>query len=68
VLTGNTQFESELKKTIAEEIERLHGVLDAGLAVKDFAEYRYNIGQIHALRRVAESYCDEVTSKINKQR
>jgi hypothetical protein len=68
VLTGNTQFESELKKTIADEVERLRSVMDAGLAVKDFADYRYHVGQIHALRRVADSYCDEVTSKINKAR
>jgi hypothetical protein len=68
VLTGNTQFESELKKVIAEEIERLRDVLETPAVIVDIGEYRNISGQIKSLRRVIDSYCDEVTSKINKQR
>jgi hypothetical protein len=67
VLTGNSLFESELKKVIAQEIERLRGIFEAGLAIKDYAEYRYHVGQLHALRRVSESYCSEVQTLINKR-
>lgn len=65
--TVSTQFEYELKKIIAEEIERLKGVLDAGLAIKDIADYRYHVGQIHALRHVADAYCDEASTIISKR-
>jgi uncharacterized protein (UPF0276 family) len=68
VLTGNTQFESELKKRIAEEIERLQDILETGMSIKDYADYKHHVGQIQALRRVVESYCDDVTTKINEQR
>lgn len=68
MLTGNTQFEFELKKRIAEEIERIRGILEDGGAIKDIAEYKFQTGQLNALRRVADSYCDEVTTKINQQR
>jgi hypothetical protein len=67
VLTTNTQFESELKKLIDAEIERLRDILDAGLAIKDLADYRYHVGQIHALRTVKNSYCDEAQTIINKR-
>jgi len=67
VATLGTQFELELKKTIAAEIERLRDVLDGLGSVQDFAAYRYHVGQIHALRRVADSYCDEVSTIISKR-
>lgn len=65
--TLNTQFEGELKKLIAEEIERIKDILAVGMAVKDYAEYRFHVGQIEALQKVANSYCDEVTTIINKR-
>jgi hypothetical protein len=68
VLTGNTQFEHELKKRIAEETERVTGILTTGLAVKDYAEYKYHLGQLHALAHVVDAYCDEVNTTISKQR
>ena len=67
MLTGNSQFEAELKKRIAEEIERLKDILSQGQAVTDFAEYRHLAGQIFALTRVANDYCDEVATLINKR-
>ncbi len=65
--TVNTQFEHELKKIIADEIERIRDILSAGMAVKDYAEYRFYVGQIEALNRVAVSYCGEVTTIISKR-
>jgi hypothetical protein len=67
VQTLNTQFESELKKLIADEIERIKDIMAVGMAVKDYAEYRFHVGQIEALNKVSGSYCDEVTSIINKR-
>jgi hypothetical protein len=67
VQTVNTQFEHELQKLIADEIERIRDILSAGMAVKDYAEYRFHVGQIEALNKVSSSYCDEVTTIINKR-
>jgi hypothetical protein len=66
VLTSNTQFEHELHKLIDVEINRIQGVLGAGQAVKDIADYRYIIGQIHALERV-KTYCDEVNTTLSQR-
>ena len=65
--TLNTQFEHELKKLIEDEIERIKDILSVGMSVKDYAEYRFHVGQIEALNRVSTSYCDEATSIINKR-
>ena len=65
--TLNTQFEQELKKLIADEVERIKDILSAGMAVKDYAEYRFHVGQIEALNKVSASYCDEVTTIISKR-
>jgi len=67
VQTLGTQFESELKKIIAAEIERLRDVLDGLASIQDFAAYRYHVGQIHALRRVSDAYCEEINTIISKR-
>jgi hypothetical protein len=67
VLTVNIQFEVELKKLISTEIERLREILDQGRAIKDYAEYREKVGEIAALRRVAENYCSEAQTTISKR-
>jgi hypothetical protein len=67
VQTLNTQFEVELKKLIADEVERIKDILAVGMAVKDYAEYRFHVGQIEALNKISTSYCDEATSIINKR-
>jgi hypothetical protein len=67
VLTVNTQFEHELKKLIEDEIERIRDILGTGMAVKDYAEYRFHVGQIEALNKVSASYCAEVTTIISKR-
>jgi hypothetical protein len=67
VITGNTTFEVELKKIIAAEIERICTNLALGTAVPDYAEYKFLTGQINALNRVADAYCDEVNDIIAKR-
>ena len=67
MLTVNTQFEQELKKRIQEEVERVKDIIAAGMAVKDYADYRFHVGRITALRDVADSYCAEVTTKISQR-
>jgi hypothetical protein len=67
MLNSNNQFEAELKKRIAEEIDRLKDNLAIGLAVTDYPKYQHLIGQIFAFRTVVDSYCDEVTTAINKR-
>ena len=67
MLTANNQFEAELKKRIAEEIDRLKENLAVGLAVPDYPTYKNIVGQIAALRLVDDSYCDEVQTAINKR-
>jgi hypothetical protein len=67
VITGNTQFEYELRKLIDVEIDRIKDILAMGKAIPDFAEYRYHVGQLDALGRVADSYCEETNSIISKR-
>jgi len=67
-MLSDSEFEKELKKRIEEEITRLTHNIVAGLAMPDYAEYRYNIGKIAGLRLVTDSYCDEIATAINKKR
>jgi hypothetical protein len=68
VLTSNNQFESELRKIISAEIDRIKDILADGVAVTSIESYRHYTGQIAALRRVEHDYCDEVETKLNKSR
>jgi hypothetical protein len=65
VLTTNTQFELHLKKRIDEEIVRINDVLMTG--VPDFANYRYHVGMVFALRRCAKEFCDDANTELNKR-
>lgn len=65
--TTNTVFESELKKLITEEVRRIEENLGKGLAVKDYADYLKLVGQITAFKIVLDSYCDEVSTKLNQR-
>lgn len=67
MLTGNTQFEFELKKIIDVEIDRIKDILADGSGVTDYAAYRNYVGQIYALRRTAHNYCDDVVTKMNER-
>lgn len=63
----STQFEHELKKRIDEELTRLLDILRTRTAVDSFDVYHYLVGQIDALERVTESYCDEVNTILDKR-
>jgi len=65
--TISTQFELELKKRIDQELIRIAEVLTLGHAIKDYAEYRRYVGEFQALKRVAETFCDEVNTTINER-
>ena len=67
MLTGNTQFERELKKLIDEDVDRIKDILADGSGVPDYPTYRRYVGEIHALRRVASDYCDEVNKKLKER-
>lgn len=60
-------FAEALKKRLYEEADLLKDVLAEGRAVQDFAEYKHIVGQIRALRRTADEYCDQVESDLNKR-
>lgn len=62
----NNLFEAELKKLIEQEIERIAENLALGLSVIDFPEYKHNVGQIAALRKVL-SMCEEVQTIISNK-
>lgn len=68
MLTGNTQFEQELRKVIATEIDRIKDILAAGVGVPTIEVYRNYVGQIAAYRKVEHDYCEEVETKLSKQR
>jgi hypothetical protein len=68
VLTSNTQFEHELRKVISDDIDRIKDILADGKAVPDYAEYKRLVGEIAGMRRVAHDYCEEVETKLSKQR
>lgn len=62
----DSRFERELRKRINEEIERLTGNLVMGSAITDYAKYQNNIGRIAALTQVANDFCPEVQTIIDK--
>jgi siderophore synthetase component len=65
--TVSTQFEQELKKRLHEEMLRIAENMTEGLAIKDFATYLRYVGEFQALKRVVETYCDEVNTTINER-
>ena len=64
--TGGARFEVELKKRIAEEIERLKTNLVAGEAIKDYAQYQNYVGRLAALNLVIGEYFGDVQTTLNK--
>lgn len=62
----DSRFEHELKKRIEQELERLRGELEVGIAVTDYAKYQNYLGRIHSLKRVVDEFCDDVQKIIDK--
>jgi hypothetical protein len=59
----STLFESELKKMIAEELERIGQKLLVGFSIEDMNQYKHETGRVAALRSVLDM-CDEVNTII----
>ncbi len=60
-------LETELRKIIDAEIDRLKIILADGVAVTEFADYRHIVGQIFAYNRVLADYLDEAATEANKR-
>jgi hypothetical protein len=66
-VASNTQFELELKKLIAADLERLtENIFNRG-TVTDFAEFKYRVGEINTLKRIETEFCDAINTTINKR-
>ena len=63
-----TSFEAKLAQRIDEELGRLRSSLENRAAMPTFENYHYFVGQIDALKRVVESYFDEVNEDLNKEK
>lgn len=65
MLTGNTQFEVELKKLLDAEIRRLTSVIASG-TLPDYSKYQWYCGLIKGLESVINNF-DEVHRIINNR-
>ena len=64
--TYNNAFEDELKKLILISITKQTEDLIFGGAIADYAEYKYRIGGIAALKAVIDM-CDDVRTELDKR-
>jgi hypothetical protein len=65
IMTGQAYYKHELKKLIAQEIERLRDIVTVNFtAIDDFAKYRHHIGVIEGLRKALE-LCEDAESIVN---
>lgn len=63
MLTQNQAFEAELRKIIELEVEHLTDALLNPLVAQDFADYRFRLGAIIGLKRIADM-CDEANTNL----
>ena len=63
--TISTLFETELRKLIEAEKQRIAEVLGNGYGIQDFAHYRYYVGAFVALEKVLE-YCGDAAQTVDK--
>ncbi len=63
----SSAFEIELGKCIDEDIERLRACVEAPMGVQHWADYKFLVGQIFALRRVLDSHYGVVNKLINER-
>jgi len=59
-------FESELRKLVVVEIERLLENLGHGMGVTDYANYMKIVGEIAGLRKALDA-CEEARSIVNQK-
>ena len=62
-----TDFEAKLADRISEELLRLREMLETPGSMLTFEEYKFVAGQIFALKRVVNSYFDEVNEDLAKE-
>ena len=65
MMTYDTAFARELAKLINQAIISATEIL-TGRSIGDYAEYKYRLGQIDALKAVLESF-DEAEDNANKR-
>jgi hypothetical protein len=46
----------------------LRGILESNASIHGIDDYRFIVGQIFALKRVVDSYFDEVNEDLNKEK
>jgi hypothetical protein len=66
MLNISTAFEIELKKFIAQEIERISENLLVGLSIQNMEQYKHETGRVAALRLVLDM-CEEVNTIISQR-
>lgn len=64
MLTANTMFHVELRKVLAEEVERLKENLASGQSLD---AYKNITGQIAAYRRTIDNFCPEIETLISQR-
>jgi hypothetical protein len=65
-MTISTLFEQELRRLIAEEINRIAENLCVGFHIEELHQYKHETGRVAALRRVLDM-CDEVSTIIENR-
>ena len=66
MLTYNNQFQIELMKLVDERISHINETIMLGMGVVDYADYKYQIGQVAGLRSIIE-LSEEVNSILAKR-
>ena len=66
MLTFQSFYQHELKKLIAEEIDRRKENLASGLSTPDFSAYRHQVGTIDGLKQALE-LIDEADKIANER-
>lgn len=66
MLTYDSAIAREIYAQIQDAVQRILEELSTGWSVKDFADYRYKVGQIDALKAVIEAL-PEAERKVHKR-
>lgn len=66
MMTYDNAFARELARLINDAIERVQADVSKGWSVKDFADYRYRVGQIEAFKAVLDAF-EEAALNANRR-
>ena len=64
-MSYHLQILSTLHDLVVEETKETAKVLEAGIAIKDFASYKEQVGRIFAYKRVLDLF-EEAAEKVGK--